>query len=388
MTKSPVRPPVRVAALGDVMMDRDVGRRYMVATDEFAMPDIRLALSGADLILANLENPVAVGGRADRRQDPHVTFRAAPATVDVLKSLGVHVVALANNHILDYGPDALAETIERLDAVGIKHVGAGRSYAEANAPLLLDVQGRRLAVLSYAFIYSVNTRMASRTRAGVSDHRIERILPLIRDLDADGYDVVVTLHWGFEYTFFPLPYQMRQARQMIDRGARMVLGHGPHYPQGIEEYRARDIIYSLGNFLFDEPYEFANWAYIYRAEIDEYGNTQNRQLVPIGLRSCVPHVLIDGEEQRVRELVNGLSHQYRHTTRQFWGAHSRSYLRELFGRCWRGRSLKYLRVPPLSFYRDIGPAGIVGTIASAFLDRLARRAGGAGSVDSAGRADQ
>ena len=148
------------------MMAREVGRHYKAAPADFAMSDIRALLSGAEVILANLESPIATGGRPDPVQDPHVTFRAAPETLDVLKRIGVNVVALGNNHALDYGEDALVETLERLGAAGIKHVGAGRNYEEANAPLLLDCQGRRVAVLSYAFIYSANTRMATRSRYG------------------------------------------------------------------------------------------------------------------------------------------------------------------------------------------------------------------------------
>ena len=112
----------------------------------------------------------------------------------MLKGLSVNVVALGNNHMLDYGEDALVETLELLDAAGIRQVGAGGNYKEANAPLLLEQSGRRLAVLSYAFIYSVNTRMVTRSTAGIADHSLSRILPHIRDLTSSGFDVIVTLH--------------------------------------------------------------------------------------------------------------------------------------------------------------------------------------------------
>jgi poly-gamma-glutamate capsule biosynthesis protein CapA/YwtB (metallophosphatase superfamily) len=372
---------LRVAAMGDVMMAREVGRHYLAAPADFAMTEIRAVLGGADLVLANLENPVAIGGRPDPAQDPHVTFRAAPATLDVLKTIGVNVVSLGNNHALDYGDDALAETLEHLDAAGIKHVGAGRDYEEANTPLLLELRGRRVAVLSYAFIYSVNTRMATRYRPGVSDHRIDRIIPRIRDLTANGYDVVVTVHWGFEYRFYPLPYQMRQARAMIAAGAQLVLGHGPHFPQGIEIYRERDIVYSLGNFIFDEPFKFANRSFIYDAEIDESGATQNRRIVPVHLLQHVPH-MVDGAERRQLEgLVATLGDRYRRTSRMFWRDYSASYLADLIRRAVRGRSLKYLRVPPLSFYRDVSLTAVlrrlkpstVSSLAQSLVDRSRRR---------------
>ncbi|HYK95039.1 MAG TPA: CapA family protein [Candidatus Dormibacteraeota bacterium] len=350
---------LRVAAVGDVMLGREVGVHFALSPGDFAMPDIRAAFAGADVVLANLENPVASTGRPDPAQDPHVTFRAAPETLSVLKGIGVNVVALGNNHMLDYGEAALIETLERLDAAGIRHVGAGRDYEEANAPVLLEVRGRRIAILSYAFIYSANTRMASRTRSGISDHRLDRILRRIRGLVAEGCCVLVTAHWGFEYRFHPLPYQMRQARAMIDAGARIVLGHGPHIPQGIEAYRGRDIVYSLGNFIFDEPYTYAKRSFIYHAEIDDDGATMNRRMTPVLLPHHVPSLMAHDDAERMRALVEALSRRYGRRSSAFWRDHSTRYLNELGGRVVRNRSLKYLRVPPMGFYRDVGATGIL-----------------------------
>ncbi len=366
---------LRVAAVGDVMLGRDVGRHYLAAPADFAMPDVRAELTGADLVLANLETPVASGGRADRTQDPNVTFRAAPESLGVLTGLGVDVVSLGNNHMLDYGDGALVETLEHLDAAGIGRVGAGRDYAEANRPLVLERAGRRVAILSFGFVYSVNSRMATRTRPGIADHRIWRILPRIRRLAESGHDVIVTVHWGFEYTFFPLPYQMRQARRMIDAGARLVLGHGPHYPQGIEAHRGGEIVYSLGNFIFDEPFEYAKRSFIYRAEIDASGSVGHRRVVPVHLPNHVPRVVEGSSRRQLQELVASLGDRYRHTDDRAWRQHNAAYLRELLGRVVRGRSLKYLTVPPRSFYRDVGPAGTLRLLGAAGLAAASRSLG-------------
>jgi poly-gamma-glutamate synthesis protein (capsule biosynthesis protein) len=349
------------------MMSRAVGRHYEETPGDFAMPDVKATLRGLDVVCANLENPVAHGGHPDPAQDPHVTFRAAPPTIDVLTSLGVNVVSLGNNHMLDYGEAALAETLEHLDGAGIKRVGAGRDYREANAPLLLDVGGRRLALLSYSFIYSANTRMATARSGGVSDHRLRRILPEIRNLQSARYDVVVLVHWGFEYSFYPLPYQMRQARRMIDAGACLIVGHGPHYPQGIEAYGGADIVYSLGNFIFDEPHKFANRSFIYRTDIDASGRARNRHIVPVHLRRHVPQLATSAERRRLEGLLSGLSARYRTLDGRFWKDHSAAYLTDICGRVVRSRSLKYLGVPPLSFYRDVGAAPILRKLKPATL---------------------
>ena len=349
---------VRLAAVGDIMMARDVGRHYHTTPADFAMPDVTAILKSADVVCANLENPVAIGGRPDPVQDPHVTFRAMPQTLDVLKALNVEVVSLGNNHMLDYGEAALIETLERLDGAGIKRVGAGRNYQEANEPVILKRNGRRLAFLSHAFIYSANSRMATARQAGISDHRASRIVPQVRELSRAGLDVVVMIHWGFEYRFFPIPYQMRQARRMIDEGACIILGHGPHYPQGIERHRDRDIVYSLGNFIFDEPHKFANRSFIYSTEIVD-GTTRSRGIVPVHLRHHVPHIVHGRERERLEGLLKTLSIRYAKTEQSYWKSLNTAYLTDICGRTIRGRSLKYLRVPPMSFYRDVGPAAIL-----------------------------
>ena len=104
----------RLAAVGDVMLARGVGRHFVEAPGDFTMDDVREVLRPYDVVCANLENPVAEGGSPDPLQDPNVTFRAHPETLNVLKTLGVGVVSLGNNHMLDYGESALAETLERV----------------------------------------------------------------------------------------------------------------------------------------------------------------------------------------------------------------------------------------------------------------------------------
>lgn len=364
---------IRLAAMGDVMLARDVGRHFEDAPEEFRMHDIRGVLEGCDLVCLNLENPVGATGSPDPVQDPHITFRARPETLAVLKGLGVTLVSLGNNHMLDYGPACLAETLELLDAAGIKWVGAGRNYKEANRPLLLELKGRRIAVLSYAFIYSANTRMASRQRAGVSDHRLSRILPLIRELRRSGYDVLVSIHWGKEYSLYPLPYQMRQARRMIDHGAALILGHGPHYPQGIERYGRAQIVYSMGNFIFDEPQKFSRRSFVYVAELGGPGAEVRSEIHPVHLDRHVPYLVQGERKARLQRLIDNLGAAYPQKDQGFWREVSRAYLTDLGGRVIRTRSLKYLRVPPWSFYRDVGLAGIARKLRPANLAALLRR---------------
>lgn len=363
----------RLASMGDVMLDREVGRHFAEAPDDFAMPEIRTLLSGFDLVCLNLENPVATSGRPDPVQDPQVTFRARPETLAVLRTLGTSMVSLGNNHMLDYGEAALAETLEHLDAAGIGRVGAGRNYEEANRPLLLECRGRKVAFLSYTFIYSANSRMATRTQAGVSDHRMRSVLPRVRELSKAGYDVIVMSHWGYEYSFYPVPYQMRIARRLIDAGAALVLGHGPHYPQGLETHRNGQIVYSTGNFIFDEPHKYSNRGYICGVEVNDAGVASVPELYPFHIERHVPRLVDGAQHRRLANLAAALTRRYRTKDARFWKRQSVAYLTDICGRVMRTRSPKYLFVPTPSFYRDCGPMVIMGKIArAAGLARPAR----------------
>ncbi len=344
----------RLAAMGDVMLSRDVGRHFVDKPQDFLFDDIRGVLKDHDLIFLNLENPVGTKGTPHRIQDPQVTFCCHPDSLQVLKNLGVTAVSLGNNHMLDYGDIALRETVEHLDALGIKHAGAGRNYEEANRPLLMECKGRKIAFLSYVFIYSASTRMATRNKPGVSDHRIDRILPVIKNLSLSGYLAIVSIHWGHEYSFFPLPYQMRQARRMIDNGASIILGHGPHYPQGIENYNGGQIVYSLGNFIFDEPYVFANRSFIYSVEVTKKNTPQKKRIYPVHLNNHVATLVYGAEKERLENLVRILSDLYPRKSKTFWKTVNNDYFSDIVHRVFRMKSLKFISLPPMSFYFGIG----------------------------------
>ncbi|MCA9618929.1 MAG: CapA family protein [Myxococcales bacterium] len=342
-----------IVAMGDVMLARDVEAHFRRAPDDFAMAEIRSRLARYDLVLVNLENPVGTRGAPHPKQDPHVAFRSHPDTLDVLENLGTQVVTLANNHPLDYGPETLVDTLDHLDARGIRHVGAGRNYEEANQPLLLRLGGQDVALLAYVFIYSASTERATRTSPGVSDYRIDKILARIRSLAKAGRQVVVTIHWGHEYSFYPLPYQMKQARRMIDAGARLIIGHGPHYLQGIERYRGGEIVYSMGNFVFDEPYPFAKRGFIYGARVTP--ETIERELLPYVIRQHVPQLATGAEERRLRSYVDALSQGYPRKSDRFWANRNNDYLNDIIKRVVRMKSTKFVFLPPLSFYTSMGP---------------------------------
>ena len=354
MIQTSSQPTLRVAALGDIMLDREVGKRYFAAPRDFQLSELADYLSRYDLVIANLENPVGLRGNPHPKQDPHVAFRCHPDTLQVLNNLNVDVVTLANNHLLDYGAETLADTLDHLDNAGIKHLGAGRNYEEANRPVIVNVGGGTVAIVATVMIYSASTERASGNRPGVADFNIKRLLKQIRALKGQGHAVIATIHWGIEYCLYPIPYQRQQAKAMIDAGASLIVGHGPHFPQGIEPYKHGQIVHSLGNFIFDEPYPNSKRSFIYGADINSSGVIVGHQVLPTFCKHCIPEVDPRLDASRTVVVANQFHKLYDRKDKRFWKSINGKWLSDIVWRVTFMKSLKFLRLPPLGFYFSIG----------------------------------
>jgi poly-gamma-glutamate synthesis protein (capsule biosynthesis protein) len=178
-------------------------------------------------------------------------FRAPPRAVEALTHLGVHCVTLANNHALDFGPDALLDTLAHLDAPGIRYVGAGADVEHARAPVVLDAEGFRLAVIGVTDHPAGYA--AGRGRPGVAFADLENegvpawLADSIAGAGADADAVLVTPHWGPNMTEEPLPYVRTAARALVEAGADLVAGHSAHVFHGV----GPRVLYDLGDFLDD-----------------------------------------------------------------------------------------------------------------------------------------
>ena len=237
--------------VGDMMLSRGVGAQ-MIRRDDFYYPFRRIALTlrGSDFVFGNLEGPVSSRGI---NQGSEYSFRADPRAIDGLRFAGFDVLSIANNHILDWGREAMFDTIDILEMNGIRAVGAGKDLEEANAPAILDVEGVSVAVFAYTNLYPWGL-VAGEDYPGVSDFRLERILEDIRAIQDDVDLVVVSYHWGDEYVERSSEEQRALARAIIDAGADLIVGHHPHVVGELEKYKHGWIAYSLGNFVFDQNF--------------------------------------------------------------------------------------------------------------------------------------
>jgi hypothetical protein len=169
-----------------------------------------------------------------------------------LKESGFDVLSLANNHIMDYGPSGLYQTIDALDDAGILQVGAGRTIQEANAPLLVECAGEKIAILARSSVIVRSPCYASERQPGAAFLNEKELISSLRECKRAADIVILLMHWGVEEYVLPTPEQRTWSKIFAKAGADLVLGHHPHVLQGIERDGNSLVAYSLGNFLFDE----------------------------------------------------------------------------------------------------------------------------------------
>lgn len=235
-------------------------------------------MRSADFMLGNLEGSVCDVGTA-REKHGAVAWKADSKQIAAIEAAGFHAMTVANNHMMDFGHDAMLATIANLDRIGVKHTGGGRNFAEAHAPAIVERDGCKVALLGYTSVFMADWE-AGANSSGLAVMRARTSYePPARYFEAPGTppiihtwveaehkaqlaadiaaarkqaDIVIcTFHWGVSAGYVKLTeYQVELGRHAVDAGADLVFGHHPHVAQGIEVRNGRAIFYSLGNFTF------------------------------------------------------------------------------------------------------------------------------------------
>lgn len=200
------------------------------------------------LVVVNMEGGIECSNsHAIYKRGPNLTNSIK--VVDILKELNVVGVCLANNHIMDYGDDALRYTLQILDENKILHTGAGNNFAEALKPMIVEANGIKVAILNFGWDVE-ETIYATNSEAGCAPRIQDTILKEINIAKECYEQVIVCLHWGFEYNRLPMPVDIDLGHKIIEHGVQLVIGHHPHCIQPKENYMGKKIFYSLGNFYF------------------------------------------------------------------------------------------------------------------------------------------
>ncbi len=267
---------IRVGVVGDIVPGRNVNNK-MVAFGDYTHPFRKVAaeLGSYDVTIANLEGNLS--NTIAPPEDAHTfSFVSSPQMVDGFKMAGIDAVTLANNHSMwnseGWGARGLLDTIDALQGGGVPHFGAGNDLAEARAPWVADVGGKTIAFLGIdgvtaneeardfgATVYLSelgNTGYAGATgdSPGTNPYITDQFLA---DIEAavGQYDIVIPyFHFGIEYFAVPPRWARDGAKAAIDKGATMVVTNHPHVIQGMQIYKGKPIVYSVGNFIFDQMF--------------------------------------------------------------------------------------------------------------------------------------
>lgn len=240
---------------GDVLLSNYVLQNYEKSGVQGILGETLLnELQQADITVINEEFPFGTTGTP--AEDKQFTFRVNPSYVDIFKQMGVDAVTLANNHILDYGEEPLAETMKTLDEAEILYAGAGDSIGQAKELQVIEVNGKRYGMLAASRVIPVASWNVQNHAPGVfCTYDPTLLLEEIKAARSQCDYLAVYVHWGIERNANPEDYQKNMARQYIDAGADAVIGSHPHVLQGIEYYNGKPIFYSLGNFIFNQSIE-------------------------------------------------------------------------------------------------------------------------------------
>lgn len=247
-TATPDTRPITIAITGDLMLGRSVGKRILATSDHFPFNNTADWLSGFDLTLGNLECVVSTLGQP---QPKTYTFEAPPQGFERLTAAGFDIVSLANNHSGDYGPVAFADMLKHLPQHGITPLGGGMNLKQAHTPVIRTVRTTTIGFLSYCEIEPTSFA-ATATTPGHAWLDPTLMAADIRALRPKVDFLLVFTHWGIEYHPQQSYDQEAMARVAIDAGADFVVGAHPHVIQPSSSYRGKPIVYSLGNFVFDE----------------------------------------------------------------------------------------------------------------------------------------
>lgn len=199
-------------------------------------------------------------------------FCGQPEQIEVMAMVGTDVVELTGNHVMDYGPEALLETLTMYDERGWLRYGGGRDLEDASEPAFIEHHGNRFVFLGCNSA-GPNFAWASSQGPGAMPCHLEALYDQIAELRAEGYLPIVTFQWAESYSDWPLPLQAEAFRQAAQAGAVVVSGSQAHRPQGFEFSDNGFIHFGLGNLFFDQMWsletrqEFIDLYHFYRGQL-------------------------------------------------------------------------------------------------------------------------
>jgi poly-gamma-glutamate capsule biosynthesis protein CapA/YwtB (metallophosphatase superfamily) len=260
--------------LGDIAFNGILSTEYEKNHERFL--EVIPILSESDFVFANLEVPIKVDDSQNEYKN-FIHFSIQKPTSELLKLLNIGCVSLANNHIYDCKMSGLKATIKLLDELGIKHTGAGWKN-EHIEPVEVEMEGKRIGFMAYVD-GSTNPKTEFFPELLINYFNTEKVIKDINKYRSRFDRLIVSIHWGVDYSHFQTKEQVKIARSLIDKGVDIIMGHHPHTLQPYEKYKDGHIFYSLGGLTFGDfiraekseiqaLYRKTKWGLISRLNID------------------------------------------------------------------------------------------------------------------------
>lgn len=274
---------IKMTVIGDIMCHNTQYQDAYNSSSKkydfsYVFDDIRDKLSKSDITIGNLETTFA---GAKRGYSSYPTFNTPEALAAALKNAGIDVLSTANNHCMDTGYNGICSTIKKLDQLGISHMGTYSTKEDSEKILVKDVNGIKIAFLSYT--YGTNGIAIPKDKSFsvnlINKKKIKTDLEKAKKLNVDL--ISVSMHWGIEYKQNPTEEQKDLADFLFKNGVDIILGSHPHVLEKmekrtiqLEDGTTKDgfLIYSLGNFMSGQYYDYTKQSIILDLELTKHGN--------------------------------------------------------------------------------------------------------------------
>lgn len=297
---------------GDMNFDENWSTMQFYNTQEDGIYDcisneLIQEMRAADMMCINNEftyssNGAPMDGKA-------FTFRAKPSRVEILNQLGVDIVTLANNHVYDYGKQAFLDTMDTLKNENIKYFGAGKNLKEAMSPVYVEIQGKKIAYVgaSRAEKYKLTPQAKDDSPGILRCYDTDLFVEMIKEARKNADFVIAYVHWGTEGSFELEDVQVETGKLYIDSGADVIIGAHPHNLQGMEFYKGKPIVYSLGNFWFNK-YTTDTVLLNLNFSGDDNEGSLNLEIVPAVQEDHYTGIVTDEDEkERIFSLLEDIS---------------------------------------------------------------------------------
>lgn len=286
---------------GDILLDRRV-RTFLIQNGyDYPYTNVKKLLTEADITFGNLECPITDGGApVFKRRD--LIFKGDYNNTRALKNAGYDILNLANNHIMDQGREGLLDTINALKNEGLNYLGAGRDRFNAHKPVVIEKSGIKIGFLGYSD-FSGEGYIYTEDNYGICNIDDKSLKEDITKAKESCEFLVVSIHYGVEFNFYPSKTQKKYTHLAVDSGADLVIGHHPHVLQGVEEYRGKYIFYSLGNFVFDRQIpKGTEESIILNIRITRDG-IRDIEIIPVKIENCQPKIADESDREYIIERI-------------------------------------------------------------------------------------